>query len=161
MIWSHLISDYDGIPGDVSRTSPALAGQILVIGENLGGYLIGIDVKTGALRWITLAHPDPAAISTGSPVVAADRVYMGFSSRESAYDAQRGLQCCRFRGALVALEAETGRVVWRAYGLPDNGGAPDQFAGATIITPPAVDLAALTRRGSPTIARAASPTTTG
>jgi polyvinyl alcohol dehydrogenase (cytochrome) len=142
VIWSHLISDYDGIPGDVSRTSPALAGQLLVIGENLGGYLMGIDVKSGALSWISQAHPDPAAIATGSPVVAGDRVYMGFSSRESAYDQQRGLQCCRFRGALVALEAQTGRVVWRTYGLPDNGGAPDQFAGATIITPPAVDLAA-------------------
>jgi polyvinyl alcohol dehydrogenase (cytochrome) len=61
---------------------------------------------------------------------------MGFSSRESAYDSQRGLQCCRFRGALVALEAQTGRIVWQTYGLPDNGGAPDQFSGVTIITPP-------------------------
>ena len=142
VIWSHSISEYDGIPGDVSRTSPSFAGQLLFIGETLGGYLMGIDANTGALRWITKAHPDPAAISTGSPVVAGDRLYMGFSSREAAYDRTHGLKCCRFRGALVALDARTGRIVWQAFGLPDNLGAPDQFAGAAIIAPPAVDRAA-------------------
>ena len=141
VIWSHAISEYDGVPNDISRTSPALAGDVLVIGENLGGYLMGIDIDSGALRWITPAHPDPAAISTGSPIVVGDRVYMGFSSREAAYDRQHNLQCCRFRGALVALDAHTGKVVWRTFGLPDNGGAPDQFSGATIIAPPAVDRA--------------------
>ena len=142
VIWSHTIAEYDGIAGDVSRTSPALAGPLIVIGENLGSYLMGIDTDTGDLRWITQAEPHPAAIATGSPIVVGDRVYMGFSSREAAYDRQHGLPCCTFRGSLVALDAQTGRIAWQTYGLPDNGGQPDQFAGATIITPPAVDLAA-------------------
>ena len=142
VIWSHLISDYDGIPGDVSRTSPSFAGPLLFIGENLGSYLMAIDARSGALVWITQAEPDPTAIATGSPVVAGERLYMGFSSRESAYDAQRGIQCCTFRGSLVALEVQTGHLVWRTYGLPDNGRVAGSFAGATIITPPAVDLAA-------------------
>jgi polyvinyl alcohol dehydrogenase (cytochrome) len=139
VIWSHLISDYDGIPGDVSRTSPAFSGNLLFVGENLGAYLIAIDARSGALVWITQAEPDPTAISTGSPVVAGERLYMGFSSRESAYDAQRGIQCCTFRGSLVSLEISTGHVVWRSYGIPDNGRVAGAFAGATIITPPAVD----------------------
>jgi polyvinyl alcohol dehydrogenase (cytochrome) len=140
VIWSHLISEYDGIAGDVSRTSPAFAGQLLFIGENLGSYIMAIDARSGALRWITQAEPDPTAISTGSPIVVGDRVYMGFSSREAAYDRERGIPCCTFRGSLVALDAQTGRVVWRTYGIPENGRVAGGFAGATIITPPAVDV---------------------
>src|SRR5580692_4342567 len=33
VIWSHLVSDYTGIPGDTSRSSPSLAGDTLVIGD--------------------------------------------------------------------------------------------------------------------------------
>src|SRR5882762_11869295 len=47
-----------------------------------------------------------------------------------------------FRGAIVALNAHTGRILWRSYSLPDNGGLPGGYAGATMFAPPAVDLAA-------------------
>ena len=33
VIWSHKVSDYTGIPGDISRSSPSLAGNTLVIGD--------------------------------------------------------------------------------------------------------------------------------
>jgi polyvinyl alcohol dehydrogenase (cytochrome) len=142
VIWSHSISEYTGIPNDISRTSPSLAGNTLVIGDLLAPNMMGIDAKTGELRWITQVHPHPAGIITGSPVLAGGRVYVGISSRESSYDPAHGLVCCTFRGAVVALDAQTGRIVWRTYGLPDNGGVPGGWAGAAIIAPPAVDLAA-------------------
>src|SRR6266540_1295177 len=142
VIWSHSISEYTGIANDISRTSPSLAGKTLVIGDLLAPNMMGIDAKTGELRWITQVHPHPAGIITGSPVLAADRVYVGISSRESSYDPAHGLVCCTFRGAVVALDAQTGRIVWRTYGLPENGGVPGGWAGAAIIAPPAVDLAA-------------------
>jgi polyvinyl alcohol dehydrogenase (cytochrome) len=142
VIWSRSISEYTGIPNDISRTSPSLAGKTLVIGDLLAPNMMGIDAKTGELRWITQVHPHPAGIITGSPVLAGDRVYVGISSRESSYDPAHGLVCCTFRGAVVALDAQTGRIVWRTYGLPDNGGVPGGWAGAAIIAPPAVDLGA-------------------
>jgi polyvinyl alcohol dehydrogenase (cytochrome) len=142
VIWSHSISEYTGIANDISRTSPSLAGKTLVIGDLLAPNMMGIDAKTGDLQWITQVHPHPAGIITGSPVLAGDRIYVGVSSRESSYDPAHGLVCCTFRGALVALDAQTGRIVWRTYGLPDNGDVPGGFAGAAIIAPPAVDLAA-------------------
>src|SRR3954447_16927625 len=32
-IWSHPVSDYTGIAGDIARTSPSLAGHTLVVGD--------------------------------------------------------------------------------------------------------------------------------
>src|SRR5207244_7031369 len=67
VIWSHLVSDYTGIPGDVARTSPSLAGHTLVVGDLKHPLMLGINAKTGDLRWITQVHPDPKGIMTGSP----------------------------------------------------------------------------------------------
>src|SRR6516225_11553707 len=33
VIWSHVVSDYTGIPGDLTRTSPSLAGHTVLIGD--------------------------------------------------------------------------------------------------------------------------------
>jgi len=130
VIWSHLVSDYTGIPGDIARTSPSLAGNTLVVGDLRHPNMLGIDAKTGDLRWMTQVHPDPRGIMTGSPVLAGDTIYTGVSASGAT-----------FRGAIVALNAQTGRILWRTYSLPDNGGVAGGYAGATMFAPPTVDLA--------------------
>ena len=117
VIWSHKVSDYTGIPGDISRSSPSLAGNTLVIGDLDAPNMMGIDATTGDLRWITRLDPDPHAIMTGSPVLAGDTIYVGTS--------QSGVST--YPGALVALDAQTGRILWRHYSLPN----PMAFQEAT------------------------------
>ena len=73
---------------------------------------------------------------TGSPVLAGDTIYTGVSASGA------GGPNATFRGAIVALNAQTGRLLWRSYSLPDNGGVPGGYAGATMFSPPAVDLPA-------------------
>jgi polyvinyl alcohol dehydrogenase (cytochrome) len=136
VIWSHSVSDYTGIPGDIARTSPSLAGNTLVVGDLRHPDMLGIDAKTGELRWITQVHPDARGIMTGSPVLAGDTIYTGVSASGAAGPN------ATFRGAIVALNAQTGRILWRTYSLPDNGGVPGGYAGATMFSPPAVDLPA-------------------
>src|ERR1043166_2217265 len=67
VIWSHAVADYTGIPGDLARTSPSVAGRTLVVGDLKHPIMLGIDTTTGALRWMTQVHPDPKGIMTGSP----------------------------------------------------------------------------------------------
>jgi polyvinyl alcohol dehydrogenase (cytochrome) len=136
VIWSRLVSDYTGIAGDVARTSPSLAGNTLVVGDLRHPYMLGIDARTGDLKWITQVHPDPRGIMTGSPVLAGDTIYTGVSASGA------GGPNATFRGAIVALHAQTGRLLWRTYSLPDNGGVPGGYAGATMFAPPAVNQAA-------------------
>jgi len=137
VMWSHAVSDYTGIPGDIARTSPALAGNTLVVGDLRHPNMLGIDATTGDLRWITQVHPDPHGIMTGSPVLVGDTVITGVSASGASAPAT-----ATFRGAIVALNAQTGRILWRTYSLPDNGGVPGGYAGATMFSPPAVDLQA-------------------
>jgi outer membrane protein assembly factor BamB len=127
VIWSHKVSDYTGIPGDVSRSSPSLAGNTLVIGD-LGGPIM-IDATTGDLQWLTRLDPDPHAIMTGSPVLADHTIYVGTS--------QSGLST--YPGVLAALDAQTGRILWRHYSLPNPNGLPGGYWGAVMFGPPAVD----------------------
>ena len=98
--------------------------------------MLGIDVKTGNLRWRTQVHPDPKGIMTGSPVLAGRTIYTGVSASGASGPG------ATFRGALVALDAKTGRIRWQSYSLPDNGGVAGGYAGATMFSPPAVDLSA-------------------
>jgi polyvinyl alcohol dehydrogenase (cytochrome) len=136
VIWSHAVSDYTGIPGDLARTSPSLAGNTLVVGDLRHPNMLGVDARTGALRWMTQVHPDPKGIMTGSPVLAGDTIYTGVSANGASGPG------ATFRGAIVALDAQTGRILWRTYSLPDNGSVAGGYAGATMFSPPAVDVRA-------------------
>ena len=133
VIWSHLVSDYTGIAADIARTSPSVAGHTLVVGDLKHPNMLGIDTETGELRWMTQVHPDPKGIMTGSPVLVGNTIVTGVSASGASGPG------ATFRGAIVALEAQTGQILWRTYSLPDNGGVAGGYAGATMFSPPAVD----------------------
>lgn len=129
-IWSKSIPDYTGIPGDLSRTSPAYWRGHLFIGTNAltvpqsptahGAYLISIDAQTGQERWKTLVDPDPAIIVTSSPTVDNGVIYIGTSSKAETLPEKP-----TFRGSLEAIDARTGRILWKTYTIPGGytGGA--------------------------------------
>jgi polyvinyl alcohol dehydrogenase (cytochrome) len=145
--WSHKIADYDGLTGSVSRSSPVISGNILIIGDHTqqvemhaGTNVIAINRSTGALLWKTLVEPHQAAIITGSPVVANGVVYVGVSSYEEAFAKQSSYACCTFRGSVVALNVNTGRKLWQTYVVPDNFGNTGGYSGGAIWQPAAIDL---------------------
>jgi polyvinyl alcohol dehydrogenase (cytochrome) len=125
-VWSRSVSDYNGVPNEVSRTSPAYWHGELVIGTGLqasanlsGAYAVGINARTGAELWHTQVESQPMAIITGSPSVDHGIVYIGVSSKEE------GATSFSFRGSVVALDARTGKILWKTYTLPEGyTGAP-------------------------------------
>ncbi len=130
VIWSHKISEYTGIEGDMSRSSPALAGDTLVIGDLRAPNVMGIDANSGKLRWITPLDADPHGIMTGSPVLAGDTIYVGTSQ----------VGASTYPGALVALDAKTGHILWRTFSMPNPNGLPGGYWGGVMLGPPAVDV---------------------
>ena len=136
VIWSHKVADYTGIAGDVSRSSPALARGTLIVGDQKAGDLMGIDPHDGTLRWLTPIDPSPKAIITGSPVIAGGIAYVGVSASGASGPT------ATFRGSVVAVDVRTGRILWKTYSVPDNGGIPGGYAGGTVIAPPTVDQSA-------------------
>ena len=146
LIWSRKISDYDGVAGAISRVSPAVDGHQVIIGDILsskqphdGANVISIDQKTGTLRWITKVDTHPAAVITGSPVVFEGVVYVGISSIEEGLALNAAYPCCSFRGSIVALDVKTGRMLWKTFDMPENGGRTDGYSGGAVWQPPAID----------------------
>jgi len=50
VIWSHVVSDYTGIPGDLTRTSPSLAGHTVLIGDLSAPNMMGIRARSSRGR---------------------------------------------------------------------------------------------------------------
>jgi len=146
LIWSHKISEYDGVEGAVSRVSPAVEGNQVIIGDiqssklvHNGANVISVDRETGALRWMTQVDAHPAAIITGSPVVFNGVVYIGVSSSEETLALDPTYPCCSFRGSIVALNKKTGAILWKTFNMPDNGGQTGGYSGGAIWQPPVID----------------------
>jgi polyvinyl alcohol dehydrogenase (cytochrome) len=144
-LWSHRISEYDGYSTAVTRVSPALYNNSLIIGDNESGVphdganVISVNQQTGVLQWITKVDSHPAAIITGSPVVVGNVIYQGISSIEEGLSVDPTYACCTFRGSVVALNADTGAILWQTFMVPDNKGKTGGYSGAPIWQPPAVD----------------------
>ena len=126
-IWSHDVSDYTGTAGSASRTSPAYWNGELVIGTGnlmtagLGpAFEIGINARTGAMIWRTETDANQAAIVTGSATIDDGVIYTGVSSKT-----EHTTMTPTFRGSVEALDARTGKILWKTYMVPAgfNGAA--------------------------------------
>ncbi len=79
-----------------------------------------LDALTGVVRWRTRVDDFAGAVVTGAPTLAGGVLYVGTSSSEEGRAVDPRYECCRFRGALTALDAATGAVRWRSYTIPDE-----------------------------------------
>ena len=151
--WAHSIAGYTGVAGDLSRVSPAVYGNELVTGDgwvvsptNTGGArMFAVSRQTGKLLWVTKVDSFIGSVITSSPVVYHGVAYVGISSNEEGLATMAGYQCCVFRGAVVALDARTGRLLWKAYLAPSNNSGsdvniPGYYSGVAVWgSSPAVD----------------------
>ncbi|MBF8300418.1 MAG: PQQ-binding-like beta-propeller repeat protein [Acidobacteria bacterium] len=108
----------------------------------------GVDAATGELLWKVNADAHPLAAITGAPTLHDGRLYVPVSSREEAAGGSLYYPCCTFRGSIVALDAATGRQIWKTYAIADpptrsrKNSAGTQLwtgAGAAIWHAPTID----------------------
>jgi polyvinyl alcohol dehydrogenase (cytochrome) len=128
-VWSRMIGDYTGVDGDFSRATPAIHGNKLILGNQggrsfQGATLLALDKETGDLLWSTKLEDHPASIVTQSAIVFGNRVYVGVSSLEELFAVDPNYPCCSFRGSLVALDVNSGEIVWKKYMAPRTVGDP-------------------------------------
>ena len=142
-IWKVSIPTASGSALDKSRTTPVITGSKLIVGTQggviagggQGGKLLAFDKNTGALLWSTQLDTHYAAVITQSATVHAGRVYVGVASLEEALGGLVGF-CCNFRGSALALDVDTGAILWKTYT------APAGYSGNAIWgSGPAIDVA--------------------
>jgi polyvinyl alcohol dehydrogenase (cytochrome) len=145
LVWSHKISDYTGIAGDYARATPAIVGNMLIFGDQGGAKLAGarlmaVSKKDGSLIWVSQVESYQAALITQSAVVDVGGkfkfpvVYVGTSSADELYAATIPGYQLGFRGSIMAVNGNTGQVLWKTYTVP-NGYTGASVWGST----PAVD----------------------
>ena len=78
-----------------------------------------VNATTGALMWKTRVEDHPAARIVGAPTLYSGVLYVPVSSFEELTGSQPTYECCSFRGSVAALDAATGRQIWKAYTIPE------------------------------------------
>jgi polyvinyl alcohol dehydrogenase (cytochrome) len=78
-----------------------------------------VDAETGQEIWKVHVDDHPAARIVGSPTYYKDRLYVPVASSEELSGGSPTYECCTFRGNLSALDAETGKVIWKSYSVLD------------------------------------------
>jgi polyvinyl alcohol dehydrogenase (cytochrome) len=77
----------------------------------------------------------PLVRLTGSPALYDDRLYVPTSSYEEG-GKPPGYACCTFRGAIVALDARSGEIIWKSYTIAEEPRLLRAYADGTELRGP-------------------------
>jgi polyvinyl alcohol dehydrogenase (cytochrome) len=108
-----------------------------------------VNADTGAEVWKTKVDDHPVGRITGAPILHKDKLYVPVSSIEEVSGMNVKYECCKFRGSVVALDAGTGKQLWKTYTITDppkpfrTSSAGTQMygpAGAAVWSSPTIDL---------------------
>lgn len=180
LAWQVSIAAVTGVPYDKARATPVIIGDKLIVGTQgsvlvpgggAGGKLIAFNKNTGATLWMTTLDTHPAAIVTQSATVHGNRVYVGVASMEEALAGLvPGYPCCSFRGSMLALDVDTGAILWKTWMAPTGYSGNAVWGSSPAVDPkrgqlyiatgnnysvPAAVLACVAAAGSDTVAQRA------
>jgi len=109
-----------GVRTAVVVSPPTASLPALVYFGDTAANAYALNANTGALVWMRKVDDHPFARITGSPTFHDGRLYVPLSSYEEAQGADPQYPCCTFRGSVSALDASTGRVIWKTYMIRDS-----------------------------------------
>jgi polyvinyl alcohol dehydrogenase (cytochrome) len=101
------------------RTAIVVARSSLYFGDVIA-RVHALDAKSGKERWNVKVDDHPNATITGTPTFHNDVLYVPVSSLEVTSAADAKYECCKFRGAVVAIEVKTGHVLWKAHTITEE-----------------------------------------
>lgn len=83
-------------------------------------YVHAVDAVTGKHLWKLKLDDHPVARITGSPILYRNRLYVPISSIEEAISRGDKYECCKFRGAIAAVDAVTGKLIWKSHSITEE-----------------------------------------
>ena len=108
-----------GAPVKTAISVGLVGTKLIAFFGDMAGFVHAVDALTGQPVWTVRADPHPLAQVRGSPVLYQGRLYAPVSSGEESAAVDPAYPCCSFRGVLVAFDAATGQVAWKAYAIAD------------------------------------------
>lgn len=137
----------DGGVRTAMTLAPRADGWGVYFGDT-SANVYGLDAQSGKLLWKVRAETHPMARITGSLAYHNGRLYVPMSSYEEAQMRVREYACCTFRGSVTAIDAQSGKVDWHSYVIPQepkvrgsrSDGSPVYGpSGAAIWSAPTID----------------------
>lgn len=92
---------------------PGTRGHEVAYFGDIAANVRAVDADTGREIWRVHVDDHPVARITGSPVLFRDRLLVPVASFEEGSATAAGYRCCTFRGSVVALDAGTGKLIWK------------------------------------------------
>jgi polyvinyl alcohol dehydrogenase (cytochrome) len=99
----------------------------ITIGRDPSGWLAffgnlrdALDAVTGKAVWTKRVEDHPAAVITGALTLVGTTLFVPIASGEESKAADPKYPCCSFRGSVVALQASTGKVLWKSYTIANE-----------------------------------------
>ncbi len=134
-LWQVKLPAISGNMNSFARTSPAIAPNAIIIGDQAEASVYALSKTDGSLLWRAKLDRVTRSIITSSPVVAGNRVIVGAASnQEEAAAVVKGFKPT-FRGSVASLDLATGAVQWQFYTVPVG------FSGGAVWgSNPAVDM---------------------
>jgi polyvinyl alcohol dehydrogenase (cytochrome) len=125
---------------------PGSKRKVIVFGD-LGANIHMVDAATGKRIWMQHVALYSLSITTGTPVLHGERVYVPISQYEISLGANDNHECCKTHGAVTALDARTGKPIWTAHTMQEAQPVRDRGdgkmlwgpSGAPIWNSPAID----------------------
>jgi len=109
-----------GVRNGISIGMPPGLSRYAAFFGDLSANVYAVDAGTGTLIWKTNVEHFRGARITGSPVLYENRLYVPISIIEEGLAVDPKYECCRARPSVVALDASTGKEIWRHYTIDEE-----------------------------------------
>ena len=133
--------DYTASTGVRTAITVARVGNtnVALFGDRRGN-VYSVDAATGTLVWRVTPDDGPRTGITGAPAFFEGRLYVPISGGDDSSAADPKFECCKGRGAVVALDAATGKTLWITYTIPDAMPLAKNAVGTQLWGPSGVSI---------------------
>jgi polyvinyl alcohol dehydrogenase (cytochrome) len=102
------------------RTAITIDARAVAYFGDLRANAYALDASSGKMLWKVHVDEHSSARITGGTKVFDGRVYVPVASGEEGAGVNPNYACCTFRGSVVALDAATGRQLWKTYTIAEG-----------------------------------------
>ena len=131
--------------GSIVRNSPTVGA---VTGQDAARYAVffgdghanvyALDAQTGRQLWKTKVDPHFVARITAGITYYNGKVFVPVSSSEEFSSGHPDYPCCTARGSVVALDASTGKEIWKSWVVPEEPKPYRTMPNGVVLYKPAV-----------------------
>lgn len=100
-------------PLDGSATRSDAMPVVRAVFADRAANVYALDAITGQLLWTRSVDPHPNAAITGSVTAFDGMLFVPISSNDDINSLDPAYPCCTHHGAVVALDAKSGAILWR------------------------------------------------